>query len=312
MSYQQFITAARGRLASAARETCQVAGVGTVEFVDDGAGPPALVSHPLFGGFDTGLGVGRQFLGPDHRIVAPSRFGYLGSTMPHTATPADQADAFTAVLDELELDRVVVLGYSAGGPSVIQLALRHPERVSALVLVASALPGKAGNPPRLVARALFGSDVTFWLLGRMGPSVTARILGMDRQFRPVGSQRQVIEDTWASLFPVAPRKRGVLHDLYVSNPDVQTYPLEKITVPTLVLSAHDDAMSAYDNAESAVPRISSARLVSFADGGHLLLDHDDAIRRSVADFLQMAPSPRSARAGGLPPVAGKSSRSPTP
>ena len=286
MSYKQFITAARDRLTSSSRNSIQIPGRGIIEYTSDGSGPPALVSHPLFGGFDVGLGVGRKFLGPDFRIIAPSRFGYLGSTLPTAALPADQADAFAAVLDTLDLERVVVLGYSAGGPPAIQFALRHPDRVSALVLVASALPGEAGSPPKPVANLLFGSDLVFWLLGRSGSTLTARILGMDARFRPVGSQRDAIQDTWTTLFPIAPRKRGVLHDLYVSNPDVQSYSLEEIIVPTLIINARDDAMSAYGNAELAAPRIQGSRLVSFDHGGHLLLDHDEAVRRSVAEFIK--------------------------
>jgi hypothetical protein len=34
-------------------------------------------------------------------VIAPSRFGYLGSALRPSATPADQADAFVALLDQL-------------------------------------------------------------------------------------------------------------------------------------------------------------------------------------------------------------------
>ncbi|WP_347355090.1 alpha/beta hydrolase [Intrasporangium sp.] len=289
MSYQQCLRAARERLAAVPRRTIEIPPYGTVEYADDGHGMAALVSHPLFGGFDLGLAIGRKWLGPDLRIIGPSRFGYLGSTLPRAASPADQADAFIALLDMVGLDQVVVLGYSAGGPPVIQLALSYPDRVLALVLVASALPGAAGAPPpKLVANLLIGSDLVFWLLGLAGPSLTARVLGMDKHFRPVGSQCDSIQDAWTSLFPIAPRRRGALHDLYVSNPDVQGYPLEAITVPTLIISARDDAMSAYGNAERAALRIPGSRLESFDHGGHLLLDQDVSVRRSVAMFVEGA------------------------
>jgi len=292
MSYTEFIRVARERLASTPRHTIEIPPLGNVEYADDGVGTAALVSHPLFGGFDLGVSIGRKWLGPEFRIVAPSRFGYPGSTLPRAATPADQADAFAALLDALSLERVVVLGYSAGGPPVIQLALRHPDRVSALLLVASALPGKTGSlPPKPVANLVFGSDRIFWLLGKTGPTLTARILGMDKHFRPVGSQRDSIQDAWTTLFPIAPRKRGVLHDLYVSNQGVQDDPLERIAVPTLIINARDDALSPYSNAERAAARIPGSRLVPFDRGGHLLLDQDDSVRRSVAEFVETATSP---------------------
>jgi hypothetical protein len=40
------------------------------------------------------------------RVIAPSRFGYFGSTLPTDASPADQADAYALLLDHLGVDRV--------------------------------------------------------------------------------------------------------------------------------------------------------------------------------------------------------------
>ena len=62
--------------------------------------------------------------------------------------PADQADAYALLLDTLGIERAAVFGYSGGGPSAIQFAFRHAERTSALILLASALPGRPGHPPR--------------------------------------------------------------------------------------------------------------------------------------------------------------------
>lgn len=47
-------------------------------------------------------------------VIAPSRFGYLGSTMPAGATVAAQADVYAALLDELGIDRLDVLAISSG------------------------------------------------------------------------------------------------------------------------------------------------------------------------------------------------------
>ena len=68
-----------------------------------------------------------------YRIITPSRFGYLGSPLPAEATVASQADAYVSLLDSLGIDKTPVLAFSAGSTSAVLLALRHPERVSALV-----------------------------------------------------------------------------------------------------------------------------------------------------------------------------------
>jgi len=51
----------------------------------------------------------------------------------------DSADDHIALLDALGIDKVVVLGYSLGGPIGLDLARRHPDRVAGLVLQATAL-----------------------------------------------------------------------------------------------------------------------------------------------------------------------------
>ena len=55
-----------------------------------------------------------------------------------------------------------MFGNSAGGPSAIQFAIRHPERCYALVLVASTVPGDVPLPPKPIMRAIFGSDFVYY------------------------------------------------------------------------------------------------------------------------------------------------------
>jgi pimeloyl-ACP methyl ester carboxylesterase len=97
---------------------------------------------------------GRHVVGDDgFRFIAPSRFGYLGTPMPDGATAESQADAYEALLDHLAVDRVIVVGYSAGATSAIQCALRHPDRTVALISVSSNVPDRiwrrsSGSPSR--------------------------------------------------------------------------------------------------------------------------------------------------------------------
>jgi pimeloyl-ACP methyl ester carboxylesterase len=285
MSYRTDLTQAKTVLARRDREELHDSRFGVIEYGRSGEGVPVLASHPLFGGFDTGLSIARTYFGDGYEIVAPSRFGYLGSSLPPDATPAGQADAYAAVLDAVGVDTAIVFGYSAGGTSALQFALRHRDRTRALVLLAPALPGKAGRPPRLVADLLFGSDRFFWALRRFAPAAFARLLGMPKGFRPTASDSTIVDEAEASLFPTSLKKPGVLFDLYEGNPSVQTLPLEQIAAPTAVISARDDGLSAFDNAVSAVDRIPEARLIAYDDGGHLLLGRQEHARGEVARFL---------------------------
>jgi pimeloyl-ACP methyl ester carboxylesterase len=132
--YRRDLDAARARLAAVDRTVIQTPS-GAVEYAERGAGEPLLAIHAIFGGCDQGL-VSVDDLFPGRRVIAPSRFGYLGSALPPGATPADQADAFTALLDALQIARTDVVAFSAGAASALQLALRHPR---------GAGPGGAGT-----------------------------------------------------------------------------------------------------------------------------------------------------------------------
>jgi pimeloyl-ACP methyl ester carboxylesterase len=70
------------------------------------------------------------------RLFCVNRPGY-GTSTPMASAMTSVADDAAAVLDLLELDRVAVLGMSVGGAYAAALAARHPDRVSALGVVAA-------------------------------------------------------------------------------------------------------------------------------------------------------------------------------
>jgi 2-hydroxy-6-oxonona-2,4-dienedioate hydrolase len=107
---------------------------GIIEYADVGEGYPVLVSHGGALGYTQVESV-KQILGNESlRLIVPSRFGYLRIPMPPDASFAAQADAFADLLDALNVSKVIVMGFSFGGPAALQFALRHPDRCSALVM----------------------------------------------------------------------------------------------------------------------------------------------------------------------------------
>ena len=66
---------------------------------------------------------------------------------------------------------------------------------------------------------------------------------------------------------------------------MQGYPLEQLSVPTLIVNARDDGLSAFENAARAAERIPGAELLAIDHGGHMLLGSEGLIVREVARFL---------------------------
>ena len=90
-----------------------------------------LFVHGSPGGCDQGALMGAFLVERGYRVVAPSRPGYLGTSLDDTnRTPDQQADLHVALMDELDIDRFSVLCWSGGGASTYRLAARHPDRVA--------------------------------------------------------------------------------------------------------------------------------------------------------------------------------------
>ncbi len=290
LAYRRDIARIRTRLAADSRiaETS----AGPIEYACGGDGPPVLVIHGASGGYDQGLLIARENFRAGFEIISPSRFGYLRTPFPRDASPAAQADAHAALLDALKLDQVIVLGFSAGGRSAMQLALRHKEKVSALILESLVLAAPFRLPGfnrfalgRMLIRIVRpGVDFGYWLAIQVAPSLMIRFSGARARIYAAASrsERIFIKAVMRGMLPLSIRLTGLANDaVNVSEP----WPLEKIGAPTLIVAAADDLFRTLPTARSIAARIAGAKLVIFGTGGHLLVGHHEEIRAEVADFL---------------------------
>ena len=285
--YRRDLAAARQRVRAAGGRVLQTAR-GPVEVATRGEGAPVLVVHGIFGGCDAGLASVGDACGAGHQLIAPSRFGYLGTPLLAGATPAAQADAHAALLDRLGVGRAAVLGYSAGATSAIQLALRHPARVAALALVSPNAPGPVpAIPPRAVMDLLFRTDVAFWLAVTSFPAAIRSPMGVPKGLALTAEDEAEVAAMLRTVLPARPRGPGYLFDAYVSNPDINRgYPFGDIAAPTLVVAARDDPTAPYTNACALAGQIPGARLVTLERGGHLGLGQRERTTRELRAFLR--------------------------
>src|ERR1022692_4047813 len=252
--YVRDLTAARARLVG--RSNTIETFFGTLEYAVMGEGEPMLIVHGAEGGFDQGIDMTSTMAGRGYRLIVPSRFGYLRSTMPDNPTTAMQADAYVQLLDHLGIDKVVVVGISAGAWSSMQFAIRHPDRCRALVLLVPAnyLPVGTTIHGGAVVRAIFNSDFVAWaglkLMPIMRGEMTRMMLGTDtavvRAAEP--SEKARVQKILDHLLPVSPRFGGMQFDIKTAATH-EPYPIEKIACPVMTISAEDDRFGTASRAE---------------------------------------------------------------
>jgi pimeloyl-ACP methyl ester carboxylesterase len=292
-SYRHDLSVERMRVAVGGR-VAQTA-CGPIEYATAGEGPAVLVVHGAGGGYDQGIEFAEPLAAQGFRVVAMSRFGYLGTPLPQGATLHSQADAHACLLDALGIERAAVIGVSAGAPSAALFALRHPRRASALALVVPGtyLPRPEEQPrarstaTRFMLEWAVRSDLLYWFACKVSPSTVlttvlgtppAVVAGADaaEQARAAQLMRHVL--------PLSARAAGLMNE----GPMIAALaeePLEKITTPTLVISAVDDLYGTYAAGRYTAGRIPGARFVGYPTGGHLLVGHSGEALTEIKSFF---------------------------
>ncbi len=128
-------------------------------FVRDSGGMPAAPAVLLLHGFtvsaDLNFFAAYASLAESYRVIALDLRGHgRGMRSAEPFTLEDCADDAAALLGQLGAGRVIVVGYSMGGPVGLLLARRHPGTVAALVMQATALEARGTARERLVGRPL--------------------------------------------------------------------------------------------------------------------------------------------------------------
>jgi len=269
---------------------------GPVEYVSQGSGPELLVIHGAGGGFDQGLLVAEVFAGADFRTIVPSRFGYLRSALPADPSPAAQADAFAELLDQLGISKLAVLAISGGVPPALQLAIRHKDRVSALVLISSApyTPLSAGDQqlpiPAWLYQAIFGWDLPYWLLKQVAKPGVEKLFDVKPYGRSNWTEKEsrFLRRMIDSFLPVSRRQAGLANEGAAIHPDAK-FPLSQIDIPALVIHARDDGINPVAFGRYTASQIPGAKLIEVESGGHLLLGHQAALSKAIQEFLTARP-----------------------
>jgi pimeloyl-ACP methyl ester carboxylesterase len=264
-----------------------------VHYQDEGGpGSPLLVLLHGFGdSYTSWEGWVRDLKGKFHIITldfpghgltrAPEGYQLSGDGL------ADLVDAFAA---QLALPKFAVAGNSMGGGVAWQLAVRHPQRINALILVdAAGFPNE--KPPGAVPLAF---KILRYPIGRaILRNIDSRPLideGLKTDVYDKTLITPALVDRWAE-FQRAPGHRAILMSV---NPSAFNQAaaavLDKISVPTLILHGENDVLIEPASARKFAAAIPGAKVLIYPNAGHL--PQIEIPQRSAADVAQFLEAAR--------------------
>jgi len=260
----------------------------TLAYLDlgDPGGRPVVFHH--------GLGSSMYGVHPDDsiaarlgiRLIVPDRPGIGASDAEPRRTLSDWALDLTSLLQALGIDRVALVGWSAGGPHALAFASVLPQWVDRVVLVSSSAPFHDPD----TAADLGTKWRSLGLMARHAPSlIRPTFSGTARTFRrdPEGVVEQSIRDMVPADQAVARRPvireqlmlaaqdafrqdgEGIFEDtVAIARP--WGFELEDVTVPVRLWHGCDDTTWSLAVAEALERRLPQVSTTFVPGAGHLL------------------------------------------
>jgi pimeloyl-ACP methyl ester carboxylesterase len=258
-----------------------------------GGAPPVLLLHG--GGFDCAGFSYRDAIGPLSRLRPVIAFdwpGYGGSDMPNLRCDlAYYARFLSRLMDSLGIRRAALVGLSMGGGAALSFALRSPERVEKLVLVASYGLGKDVPYGRLgycLVHAPFATDLVYALLRRSRRALRSGLRSIVWDPRAVGDE--LVEEARGLLDqPASGRAFRSFRKSEVGWGGLRTDLSDRlggVAAPTLLIHGEHDRVVPVEWARRAHELLSDSELRVLRDCGHWPpREYPDEFNRLVADFL---------------------------
>ncbi len=263
-----------------------------LHYKDEGHGPLLVLVHGFGDNFGSWDGWTKE-LKSRFRIIRIDLPGHGLTSAP--ATTSIDPERFADLVDEFatkaHLPKFAIAGNSLGGAVAWELAVRHPARINALILVDAAGFPSAGltKKPPLAFRILeyrWGREFL--------KTIDNKPLIRDSLKREVGNPAVITDglvNRWADL-QRAPGHRDILLSAPLAGKGVAIEArLRTIKVPTLVLWGKGDPLIELAAGKKFVSAIPGARLIVYPHVGHLpQIENPAASAHDVAAFLGTIPN----------------------
>ncbi|MGS0686935.1 alpha/beta fold hydrolase [Nakamurella sp. GG22] len=268
---------------------CQSADGVRIAYAQHGHGPPLIISTCWLSHleYDLESPVWRHWVNGMAEIATTIRYDERGFGLSDWEVPdfafESRINDLEAVIEAAGFDRFALLGMSQGGPTAIAYAVRHPERVTRLLLHGSYT---ASLGPTKESAELEDAFTRMIEVGWARPEGRFRRVFTD-MLMPGASPEQM---RWVDDLMRMSTSTANAVAFREQRRDVDVGPLlARIEVPTLVLHARGDQMNDFSEGRRLAAEIPGARLVTLESANHVLLEDEPAwpvFRREVDDFLE--------------------------
>jgi 3-oxoadipate enol-lactonase len=225
-----------------------------------GSGPGLMLSHGANGSIERQFGSILDGLATNHAVVGVDLPGSGATARSDTPLDIDElADQMVAAADAEGLDTFAIAGISLGGPIAVRAAVRHPDRVTALVLTATF--ARADARLRLfnsIWRQLYESGAHA-LLAEFGALMAFSTQALNSL--PAERLESTIQRIAGAFPPGTVEQADLLERVDVSED------LARVSVPTLVVITTGDSLVPPGTQRSLAARITGSRSVEL-DTGH--------------------------------------------
>jgi pimeloyl-ACP methyl ester carboxylesterase len=198
-------------------------------------------------------------LRPHYQVIVVDSRGHGRSTRSqHGLTYAQMADDVIALLDHLHLDRVSIVGWSDGGVTGLDVALRYPARLAKLFIIGTNYDVKGVKPP--------AKSATF----------TAYFARCKREYKALAPDPK-------QLAPLLKELRA----MWAKQPTYREDDLAKIQAPVLVALGEHDEIIRRDHVEALAKLLPHGTLKILPEVSHFALWQDPQLfADAVMEFLK--------------------------
>lgn len=212
--------------------------------------------------------------------LTPDLPGFGESSAIEEPSVESWSDWLVALLDTMELDKVVLGGLSMGGYVTLAFWRRYPERVRGLILAdtKSGADSAEGKKKRLEMQELVAANGSGAVADQM---ITGMVGKTTREQRPA-----VVATLDAMMRKASPKGVHDALDVMRNRPDSTPF-LPRITVPTLIICGDEDVLTPPDESRAMARDIPDSHLEIVPKAGHASnLEAPDTFSGLLMAFVQ--------------------------